>query len=352
MIVSVSADAPDTTARKVLAAAVAAGLEARGMDDGHGGTIIGIDGSLPDDDLALPGVRAVHPHHKPYMLASREHRPHAPTVVRVGDVRIGGGRPVMMAGPCVVEGRSSLLEIATAVKMAGADILRGGAFKPRTSPYAFQGLGEEGLRYLAEARDATGMPVVTEVMEPDQVELVAHYADILQIGARNMANFPLLRRVGPTGRAILLKRGFSATVEEWLMSAEYILASGNARVILCERGIRGFDPALRFTLDLTAVPLAKELTHLPVIVDPSHGTGKRSLVGRMAMAGLAAGADGLMIEVHPDPERARCDAAQTITPDELAQINRSGRALHAALVETGDAAAELSADREPVPVGV
>ena len=226
--------------------------------------------------------------HRPYMLASREFRPHAPTVVKVGDVRIGGGRPVVMAGPCVVEGRESI-EAATAVKAAGADMLRGGAFKPRTSPYSFQGLGEEGLRYLAAARDVTGLPVVTEVMEPDHVEWSARYADMLQIGSRNMANFPLLRRAGQTDKPILLKRGFSATVEEWLMSAEYILAAGNPNVILCERGIRAFDPAFRFTLDLNAVPLSRELTHLPVVVDPSHGTGKRSLVGRMAMAGLAAG---------------------------------------------------------------
>ncbi len=352
MIVSLSAEAPSTTARDLLAAALAAGMEARGMDDGHGGTVIGVDGSLPDDVLGLPGIRAVHPTHKPYMLASREHRPHAPTIVKVGDVRIGGGRPVMMAGPCVVEGRESLLETADAVKAAGADILRGGAFKPRTSPYAFQGLGEEGLRFLADAREATGMPIVTEVMEPDQVDLVARYADILQIGARNMANFPLLRRVGATDQAVLLKRGFSATVEEWLMSAEYVMASGNSRVILCERGIRGFDPALRFTLDLSAVPLAKELTHLPVIVDPSHGTGKRSLVGRMAMAGLAAGADGLIIEVHPDPEHARCDAAQTISPVELARISRSGRALYAALVETSDVMIEPSPGRDSLALAV
>jgi 3-deoxy-7-phosphoheptulonate synthase len=233
----------------------------------------------------------------------------------------------------VVEGRESLLEAAIAVKATGADLLRGGAFKPRTSPYSFQGLGEAGLQHLAAAREATGLPVVTEVMEPDFVDLVANYADLLQIGSRNMANFPLLRRAGQTQKPILLKRGFSATVEEWLMSAEYILAAGNPNVILCERGIRAFDPAFRFTLDLNAVPLLRELTHLPVIVDPSHGTGKRSLVGRMALAGLAAGADGLMIEVHPDPEVAMCDGSQTITPADLGAIIRSGRALQAALLD-------------------
>ena len=329
MIVSLRPDAPAATAAAILAAAAASGLGATAMPDGRGGALVGIDGALPAEALALPGVGTVHAAHKPYMLASREHR--ARSVVRVGSVAIGGGRPVLMAGPCVVEGREQILATAEAVRAAGADLLRGGAFKPRSSPYAFQGLGEEGLRHLAAARAATGLPVVTEVMEPDQVDLVAHYADMLQVGARNMANFPLLRRVGQAGKPVLLKRGFSATVEEWLMSAEYVLASGNPDVVLCERGVRGFDPLLRFTLDLNAVPLAKELSHLPVVVDPSHGTGKRSIVGRMALAGLAAGADGLIVEVHPDPERARCDAAQTITPAELAAIHRAGRALHAAL---------------------
>lgn len=300
--------------------------------------MVGVDGALSDDVLDLPGVAAVHLTHKPYMMASREHR--ASSVVRVGDVVIGGDRPVLMAGPCVVEGRAELLEVARAVRAAGADILRGGAFKPRTSPYAFQGLGVEGLRLLAEAREATGMPVVTEVMEPDQVEIVAQYADMLQVGSRNMANFPLLRRVGATNRPVLLKRGFAATVEEWLMSAEYILASGNPDVVLCERGVRGFDPILRFTLDLNAVPLAKELTHLPVIVDPSHGTGRRSLVEPMALAGLAAGADGLIVEVHQTPDRAKCDANQTVTPAVLARIHRKGAALRAALGDDIDVAAQ------------
>lgn len=333
----------------LLAAAAAAGLEARLADDGHGGTLVGLHGSLPSDAaaLGLPGVAAVLDRHKPYMLASREGRPHAPTVVKVGDVRIGGGRPVTMAGPCVVEDRAGLLAVAHAVKAAGADILRGGAFKPRTSPYAFQGHGEAGLQLLAAARAETGLPVVTEVMEPEQVDLVAEYADMLQIGSRNMANFPLLRRVGRADRPVLLKRGFSATVEEWLMSAEYVLAHGNPNVVLCERGIRGFDPALRFTLDLAAVPLVKELSHLPVVVDPSHGTGKRSLVPRMALAGLAAGADGLIVEVHPTPDAALCDAPQTVTPADLAQITRAARALHAALL----ALTEEPAAGHPVGVG-
>jgi 3-deoxy-7-phosphoheptulonate synthase len=265
------------------------------------------------------------------MLASNEHRHRS--VVMVGDVEIGGGRPVIMAGPCVVEGRAEIIEAARAVKAAGAEVLRGGAFKPRTSPYSFQGLGEEGLRCLAAAREATGLPVVTEVMEPDQVELVAEYSDMLQIGSRNMANFPLLRRVGKTNKPVLLKRGYSATVEEWLMSAEYVLAGGNPDVVLCERGIRGFDAAFRFNLDLNAVPLVKELSHLPIIVDPSHGTGRRTLVHRMALAGLASGADGLIIEVHPDPDSAKCDSAQTISPAELGKIHRQGLLLHEALLD-------------------
>jgi 3-deoxy-7-phosphoheptulonate synthase len=330
MIVTLSAGAPIATINAILATAAAAGYEARTFDDGHGGTVVGVAGFVAVG--GMPGVNAVLEKHRPYMLASREGRPHAPTVVKVGNVRIGGGRPVVIGGPCVIESREALLEAARATAAAGADMLRGGAYKPRTSPYSFQGLGEDGLRYLAEAREVTGLPVVTEVMEPDQVELVARYADMLQIGSRNMANFPLLRRVGQAGRPVLLKRGFSATIEEWLMSAEYVLAHGNPDVVLCERGIRGFDSATRFTLDLTAVPLVKELSHLPIIVDPSHGTGRRSLVARMALAGLAAGSDGLIIEAHPDPESALCDAAQTITLAELATIIESGRLLYATLL--------------------
>jgi 3-deoxy-7-phosphoheptulonate synthase len=330
MIITLAGDAPASTVATILQVAAAAGHEARTLADGHGSTVIGVTGSIPVG--GLPGVSSIQEKHRPYMLASREARPHAPSIVKVGTVRIGGGRPVVMAGPCVIETREGLLEAAIAAKAAGADMLRGGAYKPRTSPYSFQGLGEEGLRFLAEAREVTGLPVVTEVMEPDQVDLVAHYADMLQLGARNMANFPLLRKLGRANRPVLLKRGFSATIEEWLMSAEYVMAHGNVNVVLCERGIRGFDPATRFTLDLTAVPLVKELSHLPIIVDPSHGTGRRSLVGRMALAGLAAGADGLIIEALPDPDGAACDASQTITTAELAAIIESGRRLHALLL--------------------
>jgi 3-deoxy-7-phosphoheptulonate synthase len=267
----------------------------------------------------------------PYRLAARRD-PAQRTIVRLGDdVAIGGDRPTIIAGPCAVESREQTLAAARAVRAAGGQMLRGGAFKPRTSPYSFQGLGEDGLRILAEARAVTGLPVVTEVLEPEQVPLVAAYADMLQVGSRNMANFALLRRVGLSDRPVLLKRGMSATVEEWLMAAEYILAAGNPNVVLCERGIRSFDPLLRFTLDLNAVPLARELSHLPIVVDPSQGTGRRSLVRRMALAGLAAGADGLIVEMHPDPATALCDGEQSIVPDDLADLVGAARALGAAL---------------------
>lgn len=331
MIVTLSADAPASTVAQLLTTAGTLGMPARLLTYDDGECVLGVDGSLPVDLSNLPGVINMSPAHKPYMLASREHR--GSSSVRVGNVQIGNSDPVIMAGPCVVEGRDEMIRAARAVKAAGATILRGGAFKPRTSPYAFQGLGEEGLQHLAAARDATGLPVVTEVLEPDQVEMVASYADMLQIGARNMQNYPLLRRAGAANKPVLLKRGFSATVDEWLMAAEYVLAHGNPNVVLCERGIRGFDAAFRFNLDLNAVPLAKELSHLPVIVDPSHGTGRRSLVASMSMAALASGADGLIIEVHPNPESALCDGAQTITPAELAAIHQRGTAVVAALRE-------------------
>lgn len=329
MIIELQMDAPETTTVAILGAASARRLTANVMRNERGAEVIGIGGSIQIDQLDVPGIERVEAVHKPFMLASRELR--EASTVMVGDVPVGNGQPVIMAGPCVVEDRESLIAGARAAQRAGATILRGGAFKPRTSPYSFQGLGEEGLRHLAAARDATGMPVVTEVMEPEQVELVAGYADMLQIGSRNMANFPLLKRVGKSGKPVLLKRGFAATIEEFLMSAEYILAHGNPSVVLCERGIRGFDSMFRFNLDLNAVPGLKEVSHLPVIVDPSHGTGVRSLVPRMAMAGMAAGADGLIIEVHPNPESAMCDASQTITPDTLADIHRGMMAVHAAL---------------------
>ena len=264
-------------------------------------------------------VESVTPILKPYKLASREVRQES-TQVRVGDVMIGGRAIVVMAGPCSVESRLQLLDAAAGVKAGGARILRGGAFKPRTSPYAFQGLEDEGLKLLAEAKRETGLPIVTEVMEPDKVDLVAEYADILQIGARNVQNFSLLRRVGDTGKPVLLKRGMATTIQEWLLSAEYVLARGNPNVILCERGIRTFEATTRFTLDLNAVPVVKKLSHLPVVVDPSHGTGHWDLVEPMAMAGVAAGADGLIIEVHPRPEEALSDGPQSLKPERFAAL--------------------------------
>jgi 3-deoxy-7-phosphoheptulonate synthase len=268
---------------------------------------------------SLPGVTRVTPINRPFKLTSREFHPEN-TVIRVLDAAIGDGSLTVMAGPCSVESREQLLETASRVKRAGATILRGGAFKPRTSPYAFQGLGIEALRYLAEARDDTGLPVITEVMEPNQVDIVAEYADILQIGTRNMQNYSLLTAVGRVARPVMLKRGYGATVEEWLMAAEYIVSSGNPNVLLCERGIRTFETYTRNTLDLAAVPLLHRLTHLPVVVDPSHATGKRWLVRPLALGGVAVGADGVMVEVHPDPDAALSDAEQQLTLDEFDQL--------------------------------
>jgi 3-deoxy-7-phosphoheptulonate synthase len=239
------------------------------------------------------------------------------TRVRVGDLLVGGETIIVMAGPCTVETDEQLMETAREVKEAGAHILRGGAFKPRTLPYSFQGLGEEGLRLLARARDETGLPIVTEVMSPEDVELVEAYTDVLQIGARNMQNFPLLKRVGRASKPVLLKRGMSATIYEWLGCAEYILSEGNPDVILCERGIRSFNDVTRNTLDISAVPIIKQVSRLPVIVDPSHGTGIRSLVTPMTKAGVAAGADGALVEVHCDPDHALCDGAQSLRPWEF-----------------------------------
>jgi 3-deoxy-7-phosphoheptulonate synthase len=287
-------------------------------------TIIGIvgDDRAKEQLLALQSLECVESVVRilqPFKLASREAHPDD-TEFRVNGITIGGKRIVVMAGPCSVESREQLMEVATKAKAAGASFLRGGAFKPRTSPYSFQGLEEEGLKILAEARKATGLPVVTEVMEPDKVEVVAEFADILQIGARNVQNFSLLKRVAECGKPVLLKRGMSTSIEEWLLSAEYVLAGGNPRVILCERGIRTFETATRFTLDLNAVPVIKKLSHLPVIVDPSHGTGHWEYVAAMARAGLAAGADGLLIEVHNKPEEALSDGPQSLKPDRFARL--------------------------------
>jgi 3-deoxy-7-phosphoheptulonate synthase len=293
------------------------------LSRGEERTIVGVVG---DDRRAaeagmfetLPGVAECVRILKPYKLASREFVTE-PSVVDVGGVPVGGREVVIAAGPCAVESWEQLEEVAIAARRCGARLLRGGAFKPRTSPYAFQGLGEEGLRLLARARDVTGLPVVTEVMTPEAVPLVERYADCLQIGARNMQNFNLLQACGRARRPVLLKRGLSSTLEEFLMAAEYILSSGNRGVILCERGIRTFERATRNTLDLSAVAVLKEWTHLPVIVDPSHATGRSALVPAMARAAVAAGADGLLLEVHPHPERALSDGPQSLTPALLAE---------------------------------
>jgi 3-deoxy-7-phosphoheptulonate synthase len=275
--------------------------------------------------LSLPGVHQVVPVMKPYKLAAREFVAD-PTVVRVGDVggaSIGGREITVIAGPCSVEGREMLLQSAESVKLAGARLLRGGAYKPRSSPYAFQGLGETALKLLAEVRAATGLPVVTEVMDTRQVEIVAEHADVLQIGARNMQNFSLLSEVGRIQRPVLLKRGLSATIKELLMAAEYIMAQGNRDVILCERGIRTYETATRNTFDVAAIPVLKQETHLPVIVDPSHAAGRADLVPALSYAAIAAGADGLIIEVHPTPESALSDGDQSLAPAAFASLMRS-----------------------------
>ncbi len=269
---------------------------------------------------SMAGVERVMPILEPYKLASRQVRAET-TQVRVNDnVVVGGNTLAIMAGPCSVEGREQLLEVARAVKEAGGNILRGGAFKPRTSPYSFQGLEAEGLKLLAEARDETGLPVVTEIMDPHDVGIVSEYSDIIQVGARNVQNFALLKKLGRTNKPVLLKRGMSTSIKEWLQSAEYILSEGNPNVILCERGIRTFETATRNTLDLNAVPVLKEKTHLPVIVDPSHGTGYYQYVTPMAFAGVACGADGLMIEVHPHPDKAWSDGGQSLTPKNFKKL--------------------------------
>lgn len=279
-------------------------------------TIIGIIGDerkVPESQIrSLDGVEKLMSVLTPYKLASRDFRKED-SVIQVNGVKIGGKEIVVMAGPCSVESKEQILETAMAIKKAGAKILRGGAFKPRTSPYSFQGLGEEGLKLLKHAKDETGLPIITEVMDPRNVDLVCKYADILQLGTRNMQNYDLLKEVGKCRHPVLLKRGLSATITEWLMSAEYIMSEGNHNVVLCERGIRTFETYTRNTLDLNAVPSVKELTHLPVIVDPSHGTGRYSLVAPMSKAAIAAGADGLLIEVHPNPEKSVSDADQTIS---------------------------------------
>ena len=279
-------------------------------------TVVGVLGSIPsefkDEMELMPGVAEVVVISKPYKLASREFHPEG-SIIKVGNAVIGGPDPVVMAGPCSVEDEEQMVSTAIAVKKAGATVLRGGAFKPRTSPYSFRGMGLDGLKLLNTAKQETGLPIITEVMSPADVDTVAQYADILQIGARNMQNYNLLDEVGATRKPVMVKRGMSAPYEEWLLAAEYVLAAGNSQVMLCERGIRGFEQFTRFTMDVAAIPVIKRLSHLPIIADPSHSTGKWYLVTPVALAAVAAGAHGLLIEVHPNPDVAKCDGAQSLT---------------------------------------
>ncbi|MDO8729803.1 MAG: 3-deoxy-7-phosphoheptulonate synthase [Candidatus Omnitrophota bacterium] len=322
MIIVLKPEATELQLKHIITKVKALGLKpmiSRGLER----TIIGVIG---EEDLlrvqpmeVFPGVEKVMPILSPYKLVSREFK-QTDTVVDVGGVKIGGNRIVVMAGPCAVENFDLLYSIAKAVKKGGAVILRGGAFKPRTSPYSFQGLGEEGLKYLAEVKKRTGLPIATELMDVRDLDIVERYADIIQIGARNIQNFDLLKEVGRSKKPVLLKRGMASTVKDWLLSAEYILQNGNFNVILCERGIRTFETETRFTQDLSCIPIIKSLSHLPIVVDPSHAAGRWGLVPSMAKAAVAAGADGLLIEVHSKPEEALCDGPQAMLPEKFSKL--------------------------------
>jgi len=322
MIVVLKPGTTQDEVEKIVARIEGFGLKAH-ISKGEERTIIGAIGDerlLADQSLeAFPGVEKVLPILKPYKLVSREFQP-SNSIIEVNGQRIGDKKIHVMAGPCSVESREQVLQTAVPVKKAGATFLRGGAYKPRTSPYSFQGLGEEGLGYLAHAREVTGLPVITEVLDPRDLDVVYRFTDILQIGARNMQNFKLLTEVGKLDKPVMLKRGLSATIQEFLLSAEYIATEGNRKIILCERGIRTYETETRNTLDLSAVPVLKQLSHLPVFVDPSHGTGRWDLVAPMALAGVAAGADGLLIEVHPKPEAALSDGPQSLKPNKFAAL--------------------------------
>ena len=313
---------------------VKARIESHGLkvhlSEGVERTVVGVLGQtfieLKDELESLLGVLEVVPISKPYKLSSREFK-EEDTIIKVGDAYIGGDEMVVMAGPCAVEDEEQVLSAARAVKAAGAQILRGGAFKPRSSPYSFRGMGVRGLQLLAKAREETGLPIVTEVMSSEDVGMVADYADIIQIGTRNSQNFNLLDAVGEIRKPVLLKRGFSATYEEWLLAAEYVLFGGNSQVILCERGIRTFETGTRFTIDLSAIPMIKSLSHLPVIADPSHSTGRAQLVTPMTLAAVAAGAHGIIVDVHPNPAVAKCDGAQALTFDKFEDMMIRARAV-------------------------
>jgi 3-deoxy-7-phosphoheptulonate synthase len=323
MIVVMKSDVSRTEIADVMAHLTERGLKGH-LSEGEERTVIGVIGRGVAPDLAailemIPGVDMVIPISKSYKLSSREFKPQR-SVIEVGDVIIGGNEVVIMAGPCAVENEKQTIETARAVAKAGAKILRGGAFKPRTSPYQFRGLGREGLEILAAAREATGLKIITEVLTPQDVDFVGRYADIFQIGARNMQNYLLLEEVGKTNKPVMLKRGLSATIEEWLLSAEYILSQGNNQVMLCERGIRTYETATRNTMDISAIPVVQKFSHLPVIADPSHATGKWYLVGPLSLAAIAAGADGLMLEVHPSPDQALSDGSQSLRFDSFAEL--------------------------------
>ena len=332
MVVVMSPGAAPEAVQAVVDRVQAEGVDAF-VSRGVHRTIVGLVGDVTrfqgPELRALPQVAEVMRISKPYKLVSRDNHPQR-SVVEVGGTPIGPGTVTLIAGPCAVESHEQTLEAATMAKDAGASIIRGGAFKPRTSPYAFQGLGREGLRILAEVREQVGLPVVTEVVDAHDVPEVAEHVDMLQVGTRNMQNFALLQAVGAAGRPVLLKRGLTATYDEWLMAAEYVAQRGNLDVVLCERGVRTFEPATRNTLDVSAVPVVQSLSHLPVVVDPSHSGGKRELVLPLSRAGVAVGADGLIVDVHPQPEKALCDGPQALVRDDLAQLTRETTALAAA----------------------
>ena len=341
MIVVMTADSTDKQIESVTKRIEGHGLEVH-MSQGAERTVIGVIGHIhsglqPEMEM-MPGVAEVVRISKPFKLATREFKV-GETIVHVGDVTIGGEDPVMIAGPCAVESEEQVMATAEVVKEQGGKILRGGAFKPRTSPYSFRGLGVQGLKILAAAGREFDMPVVTEVVTPDDVGMVASYADMLQIGTRNAQNFNLLDAVGKVDKPVLLKRGFSSSYEEWLLAAEYILSGGNSQVILCERGIRTFEPYTRFTVDLAAVPVIKKLSHLPIIVDPSHSTGSWDLVTPISLASIAAGAHGIIVDVHPDPATAKCDAAQALSFDRFRtlsyQVKAVSEAITRAMAATG-----------------
>ncbi len=345
MLVVMQHDATADEVRRVVETIEEMGYQARPIAGAQRTAVglVGNDGRVDATRLAaLRGVKEIIHVTQPYKQVSREWRPE-PTVVQLpGGVRIGGPGVVVIAGPCSVESEQQILEAARIVRDGGATLLRGGAFKPRTSPYSFQGLGKKGLKLLARARDETGLLIVTEALDPDGVDTVAEVADVIQIGARSMQNFSLLKRAGRCGKPVLLKRGIAATITELLLSAEYLLAEGNQHVILCERGIRGFDAATRNVFDLTAIPVVKELSHLPIVADPSHGTGRRSKVIPMARAAVAAGADGLLVEVHPQPDRALSDGEQALFPEQFTVMMREVAAIAEAIGR------KLA---EPAPVG-